>query len=158
MFSSFFASPETKECSDPVFTVEHRVDAVCALVADLMRLHDAITVLKGMFSPNQLTPEQKEALTEVFRAQEDLMGPDVDTDEDEPPSADENPIPNPLVNITIKPASTAPITSPIPKPLIVNPDLGLNSSLITATRSTPPVGRHPHQPSVLKFKLPNHTQ
>lgn len=87
MFSSIFYPTdvkESKECpADPVFTVVHRVDAVCALVADLMRLQDAVEHLKEVFNPNLCSADQRDALRELFLASEELFGPDVEASDDE---------------------------------------------------------------------------
>lgn len=89
MFSLFSSSPapESKECPpDQVIMVEHQLGAVCALVKDLLRLSDAVAVLKSVFNPNMCSRDQHDALIEVFEATLDLMGPDEsDSDEDEPP-------------------------------------------------------------------------
>jgi hypothetical protein len=125
---SWFSSPqvpEEKKCDpDPVFTVVHQVDAVCALVADLMRLHDAVTQLKEVFNPGLLTVDQRETLREVFLATEELFGPDVedDTDEDEQPvvvphatTADAVPITNVVPITSVVPTAAAILTRSVRK-------------------------------------------
>lgn len=82
--SSSSSSQETKECTpDPVFTVVHRTDAVCALVADLMRLQAATERLKEVFNPTLLSKDQQEALLELFQSAEELFGPDDESEDDD---------------------------------------------------------------------------
>lgn len=68
---------------DPVFTDVHQPDKVFALIADLMRLRDAVEHLKEVFNINLLTQDQREALRELFLATEELYGPPVESDDEE---------------------------------------------------------------------------
>lgn len=130
---------ETKECpSDPVIMVEHQVGAVCALVADILRLADAVSELKSQFNPNMLEPGQRSALRECFEACQNLMGPDVedsDTEEEAPDTATpQNPVDTPNVN-TATPPNT-PNVSPAVIPTL---------SMVSLSRSIPQASNQAQQ-------------